>query len=210
MLLAHQSSAVLSFGNQARRPMNDDPPNKSLQLPDKEPVLLTRKIKHPGDPKKYRTVTIRRDVLIEEGKNGGVQYVAKNMPLDLYLKRCQITVKQHRAGEKLHALWRRGYHAPFAQHNYSERNGGEARTEFLPPGFLATEYREAINAIDGDLERSIAFNVCCIGYPASQAAIYASVRTAERNGIAYLRSALEDLIEHFKRLRNRNPKDAKQ
>ena len=133
----------------------------------------------------------------EEGRKGGRQYKSIARPiLEYYLATKAITFDQYRAGNKLFSTWKVGHPQAYAQARYNE--GSDATvTEFMPIGFLAIEYRAAMNAIRGQNEKEAARMVCVEDLPANRCFRHMSIATAKRRGMLYLRSALDDLCEHF-------------
>lgn len=132
-------------------------------------------------------------VVMLEGERGGIEFRSFSDPLAVYRNQRWISTKQFRAGLKLYRLWYVGCIASgYVQMQYRETSGAGRPTEFTPPGFLATDYREAMAAIRGITSRRVAYWVCCEGIKASK------FDTRRTTGMDYLRSALDDLAEHFK------------
>lgn len=143
----------------------------------------------PGDengPSEHRLE--KGDVILKEGTRGGAQYVVSRRfdePLDWYARNGHITPKQRRAGKRFFGLWvQAGYrHSPAISH-YGLHTGGEPDPKRLEK--LVLEYMAAREAIRGTREKEITFTVCCMGE-----------RAGRHGQMAYLRSALDDLVNHF-------------
>lgn len=145
-------------------------------LPRNEPVLTDARMK-------------KRDVGIEPGDRGGVQYRSYQDPLAFYYRRGHINLHQMRAGEKLYGLWY--YGSPMSGYrmmSYDDmrKEASDAHASAL----LSTEFRNAIDAIRGLEPKKTGFDVCCVG------------ELAGRERMHHLREALDDLVEHFKKLRS--------
>ena len=164
----------------------ETPIDKTQFLPDGVPVRT---------PERKRN----RTVVVTEGERGGRQYVSLAEPLEFYVAKRVITGKQYRAGKRLHGLWERGAKSPYVQVQYRLDDGGAKAQSFVPAGFMATAYRDALYAVKNERARRIVFLVCCTGVFAGKTfPETVSARTAKRNGISLLREALDVLADHFK------------
>ena len=114
-------------------------------------------------------------------------------PLDFYFHRGHIKGSQHRAGCDYYRLWLKGViQSGHARVKYDVRAGGNT----IPDPDLSTEveYKAARDAIKGPnttattRKRYTCYMVCCLGVRAG------------RGNMDDLRSALNDLYNHFRRL----------
>jgi hypothetical protein len=168
--------------------MGDTDGDSRYHLPpvrDGKPEVLTGRRKERGD------------VVAVEGEKGGREFRSLDAPLEYYIARGVITAPQYRAGIRLHALWLQAQPAGHSQVQYEEGDGGGQTLSFVPPGFGAVEYREAMAAISCPDARRVAFAVCCEGYHASETVATGSNRTRRRIGSKLLQDALDDLVGHF-------------
>ena len=151
-----------------------------------------------GRPQVLTTIRKKRgDVVALLGNGGGREYRSLAAPLDFYVANKHITGAQYHAGRKLLRLWVHSVRSPYSQMIYGERDGA-GMPEHFPIGMFAVEYRNAILAVRGDNERKVVHAVCCEDISASRCLPYPSKRTAQRLGVQYLVSGLDDLIRHFK------------
>ncbi len=134
--------------------------------------------------------------------NKGIQFVRLQFPLDYYFRRNQLEHpkeelrgrRRYDAGNKLYGLWYYGVAAGYRLMVYGEKMPSE---EFKNYGLAAHHYRQALESIRGENERKVAYWVCCEGELAGQVKGFKSKRSAQRHGMDYLRSALDDLVSHF-------------
>ncbi len=171
------------------------------QLNDENERVVDGRISTIILPTRSRTakrIDGEKDVLIVEGERGGMQIQSFAFPLDFYLRKQFISRAQWRAGVRYHRLWKQGCLAGYVQFQYREGDGGERKTQFVPPGAFALEWRNAQLAIRGVPERRIAYQVCCEGITLALNKDFPSTRTAQRKGMPLLLAALEDLIAHFR------------
>ena len=159
--------------------------DKTQFLPDGVPVRTPER-------KKNRTI------VVTEGDRGGREYRSLTSPLEFYVAKAQITGRQYRAGKRLHSLWEKGAKSPYVQVQYRLDDGGAKAHSFVPPGFMAVEYRDALYSVGNDNARLVVFLVCCEGIAASRCLPSLTLRSAERKGMHYLREALDTLADHFK------------
>jgi hypothetical protein len=153
---------------------------------DGKPQVLTRARK------------IRGDVVTVAGDRGGVERRSLDRPLEFYVAKGHITGRQYRAGKRLHALWESLAKAPYVQVQYREGDGGEKAQSFVPAGFGALIYREALYSITDERTRRIAFLVCCEEHFARECLPGTVRSTAIRQAMTMLRNALDTLAAHFK------------
>jgi hypothetical protein len=171
--------------------------DKTLQLPPGEPVLTEAR-------------AVRGDVVRVEFKPAGTQRVltvhrCMQDPLEYYhFTKSYIGPEQYDAGRKLHQLFQHGAFARYRTMNYDPRGGmGDAHGNML----IYPEYLAALNAIRGQMERDVAYAVCCMGhyFPSASlddgTSVFTSQRTAQRRGPELLSYALFDLAKHFGFLR---------
>jgi hypothetical protein len=163
--------------------------DKTQWLPEKAPVVLPER---------------RGSVVGVEGERGGKEYRSLARPLETYVAKGQITGAQYRAGLRLNALWEKTSQSPYSQVQYRDQEGGARAMSFVPTGFGAVEYRTAIDAVGGAKARLIVFGVCCEDRFATNCLPTLTRRTAERQGMAYLREGLDALARHFKAQRDRD------
>jgi hypothetical protein len=135
------------------------------------------------------------DLDIEETDRGGVNIRAKrqfNDPLYYYARNGHITDLQKRAGLRFYILW---YHGAMRSRYVLCRYGEERAIRYAvnsTPQDVETylemqeAYHFARKAIRGAKEKKIALEVCCEGRKAGM-----------RGQMAWLRSALDDLVRHF-------------
>jgi hypothetical protein len=116
-------------------------------------------------------------------------------PLDFYFRRKHINGAQHRAGCDYHRLWRDGViNSGYAQVRYEVRAGGN--TTPTPSLRTEVEYKQAVEAITGATEdittmkRYVIYMVCALGV------------SAGRGNIVMLRDGLNDLYNHFRRIKD--------
>ncbi len=111
-------------------------------------------------------------------------------PLDAYERRGQVTPEQHSAGMAFHELY---FHAfgrqGSVERNYRPRTHTTRAPQFLDPGIL--QYLRAYQAVRGVTERRVAVQVCCYDTKAGA-------------DMLHLRSALDDLLRHFRKRRGRD------
>ena len=150
-----------------------------------------------NDPVLTRARASRKDVIAVHGERGGLEYRSLDDPLDFYVGTRKINDRQYDAGNRLRSLSEQSAKSPFSQVAYGEERGGTA-LEYFPIGVFAVEYRNAVGSVRGEKERIVVQRVCCAHVSASRAIPFKSRRTAERKGIRYLISALDDLADHFK------------
>lgn len=102
---------------------------------------------------------------VKTGKREGYEIRATQVPLDLYLKRNNITHDEYRAGTRLHADWCRSGQLQRMTANLSETTITQQQllhaSEIQREAYLS--YREAMNSINGTMGKLMAYNVCCIG-----------------------------------------------
>lgn len=150
--------------------------DRAKWLPEWEPILqrgsLTKR-------------TIRKDVTVEEGDRGGIQYRSLSRPLDLYVRRGHITRRQYRAGHRYYSLWRHScLRTRYVRMNYGEE-GGFVDVESI--SLSIKEFLDAQRAIGNVKAREVAFLVCC------------EDKLAGRTGwMPLLVEALGDLAAHFR------------
>lgn len=133
------------------------------------------------------------DILAVETDRGGVEVRSYSEPLHHYALKGSISEKQKDAGERLHRLWYYGWAARYRMMRFAEPAAGADLDTSL---VTARRYKEAMDAIRGHTERKVAYSVCCFGEYVGNL-VASSKRTAERRGIVLLRSALDDLTDHF-------------
>lgn len=104
---------------------------------------------------------------------------------------------QWRTGVRYHRIWRQGCLTGYVQFQYREGDGGERKTQFVPPGAFALEWRNAQLSIRGVPERRVAYSVCCDEHFLNTCPEFPSLRTARRKGMPLLLTALEDLVAYF-------------
>lgn len=147
-----------------------------------------------------------RDVIILEGRSGGVEQRSFDFPLDFYLRKELITRKQWRAGNDLFDSWNAACRSGYVQFQYRESDGGARAMEFTPPGAWAIDYNRAMAAIRGEEERRIAEHVIIDGRSLSTSQPNRSRATGRRIGMPLLLSALDDLAAFYKKLRQERAK----
>ena len=141
---------------------------------------------------------LRGDVVRVETDRGGREFRSLAEPLELYVSRQTITGRQYRAGKRLHILWMKAKPALCVQVQYEEGDGGARAMSFVPPGFGAVEYREALFSITDKHARDVVYEVCCMGRHAAQVVEADSKRTARWRGAKLLTEGLDILANHFK------------
>ena len=167
-------------------PDTETPIDKTQWLPDGTPVFTPERKKN-------------RSIVVTEGDRGGRQYVSLTEPLEFYVAKRVITGKQYRAGKRLHSLWEKNAKSPYVQVQYRLDDGGAKAQSFVPAGFMAGAYRDALYSVQNERARRIVFLVCCEGvFAGNTFPETVSPRTAKRNGVSLLREALDVLADHFK------------
>lgn len=121
------------------------------------------------------------------------------VPIDYYAMRDWIDERQYLAGAEFHKLWYYGaIKLGYAQMKLASLPAGEANPDFL--NIAADRYVKAKLAVRGLLPALVCYNVCCLGEWAS----YLGPEELEGRKLKrhrkmdHLRSALDDLAEHFK------------
>ena len=138
----------------------------------------------------------RIGAIVYPGDRGGVEIRARrsfNEPLVWYARNGHIEAVQKRAGTRLYTLWFLGsMRSRYAISRYSIIPTGIIESEDLE--LCQQRYIEAKKAIRGVKEQHIVFKVCCMGEPAGR---IGHGRQGRESGLVYLRSALDDLVQHF-------------
>lgn len=129
------------------------------------------------------SIRINRDVVKEEGTNGGVQYRGFSNLLDFYIQRKHINQKQHNAGYKFYRLW----HFTILRDKYAKCNYGDIRgsIDYDDLAIKPQEYLEAKMAINNPFARIAVFDVCCHSI------------SPGRRKMGLVLQGLDDLIKHF-------------
>ncbi len=130
-----------------------------------------------------------------EGKidRGGIEIRSYGEPLFHYALKGIITEVQRQAGERLFVL----HHASWAARFKTMQFGHHPKaTDLEVSKKLALDYLAAIDAVRGQMQKRVAYSVCCYGEYVGNL-VASSKRTAERRGIVLLRCALDDLAKHF-------------
>lgn len=153
-----------------------------------------------GTPERARQDELVTD-LVNDGELGAVKRkrVLRQVPLDRYLGRGEITRAQHDAGEKLQLLYERSglrqrttmRYAPRIDSGGLQAPGGAQSDTRLE---VMKRLRRALDAV-GPMGRGILWAVCCDGRMAGDWAVGAGYRN--RDGIVLLRFALDLLAAHF-------------
>ena len=156
-------------------------------------------VTYPTKARSAKRIDGEKDVLIVQSdpKRGGMLVQSFAFPLDFYLRKEFITRAQWRAGVRYHRIWRQGCLTGYVQFQYREGDGGERKTQFVPPGAFALEWRNAQLSIRGVPERRVAYSVCCDEHFLNTCPEFPSLRTARRKGMPLLLTALEDLVAYF-------------
>lgn len=136
----------------------------------------------------------KRDVIIIEGKTGGVEYRATQIPIDFYLKRKNINQKEYNAANKLFRDFTlSGQTSGMTANLNPTRSGGGA---FTTAQLEARErWRNAVDAIYGLVARQMVIDVVCYGYWLKDGN-YIGYKTGQM-AMPRFKEAINDLIKHY-------------
>lgn len=140
------------------------------------------------------------DVEIRLGdRQGGYDLHVKQVPIDHYLKRRVIDLKQHRAGNRLYRDFYLSGQSMNLTVNLAAIRANDKRI-FLPLSDLQREsldnWRKAIAAIHGKIGQLMILNVCCYGFWVNDMNY---IPYDKRGAISRLKEALDDLVDFYEK-----------
>ena len=136
----------------------------------------------------------KRDVLIIEGKTGGVEYRATQIPIDFYLKRKTITQKEYNALNRLFRDFTLSGQTSGMTANLNPTRSGNST--FTTAQLEARErWRNAVNAIYGLIARQMIIDVVCYGYWLKDGS-YGGYKNGQL-AMPRFKEAISDLIKHY-------------
>lgn len=137
------------------------------------------------------------DLEAEHTERGGMQVRSFAFPLDFLLNRGSITPEQYNAGNTLHGLWSATFRSQYRLMSFGPSQA-VAATDFEALRQMAIRYVRAIEAVRGTKARRVACLVCCYGVTVSRVPGFGSTSRAREVCMPLLKSALDDLHEHFR------------
>ncbi len=179
---------------------------KRRQKPKIKPIIAAKQDYDVGTPEIHQ-----REITETRGAERKKFARVLSAPLDYYFNREWLTEDQHNAGRQFLHIWRYGGGSPNVKSMDLLRVSG-IHGDGSHHAAMRDRYARAIQSFRGHAEKSITFEVTCLGEYADEAmrsAIRAALSdyTSPRRGMIYLRNGLDDLIAHFTRRRSNNSID---
>lgn len=138
---------------------------------------------------------LKGDVQMIEGKRGGIEFRAVQIPIDYYLKRSIITKLEYHAANKLYRDFKLSGQTSGMTINLDPVKGGQK--SFSEAQMEARErWRLAIGAVNGSIAKLMIIHVCCYGHWLKDTD-YLHYKSSQ-HAMARFHEAVGDLISHYK------------